>query len=205
MKQEQSPICYLRFFHALPSSLSLDCYIDEKRIAKDLLYEDFTKYKLFTNQEHQITLCRHKETEPLLTQTLHLSSERVYTLVVYGANEECLKLVLLNEPNKPIPSEHLLARCINLSCIEEPLKLCFQDTRPEFKKLTPGHYTSYLAFPPDTYHLNLLECVEKTPLFVEENRLFKLSRYYALYIVGGIENYPLKVITSIEGNSLYQF
>jgi len=206
MKNKCLPtFCNLRFFHAFPSPLPLDLYIDDKPFAKNILYEDFTTYKPLLAQDYTLTLCKHHEKEVLFTQTFHLHMKKNYTIALFPTADQCYQLLLLNEPSKEIPDEMLLARTINLTSQTDSLKLLFKEMRPEFKKLQAAHFTSYLAYKDGTYHLQLLQPSTEKIVYEQKEINLKASRYYAFYIIGGLDAYPLKVISHIEGSSLYHF
>ena len=197
--------CYLRFFHAFPNHESYDLYIDDAPLAKDILYQDFTKYFLVGDTHHTLTLCKHGTKDLLLTEAIHLSSQKIYTLILYATQEGEPLLLLLNEPPKKIPEAQLLARAVNLSVLPTPLKLYFQDTKPTFKRLASGHYSSYLSFPTATYQLCLQDPATEKIIYERSNVLLKPTRYYSFYLVGGLPHFPLQVIQCVEGNSLYHF
>lgn len=197
--------CYLRIFHALPTHESYDIYIDDQPLIKDILYQDFTKYFTIGDTHHTLTLCKHRSKESLLTQEIRLSTQKIYTLILYVTLDSTPTLLLLNEPQKKIPEAHLLARAVNLSLLPTPLKLYFEETKPTFKRLDPGHYSSYLAFPTAPYQLCLQDPATEKIIYEKANILLKPTRYYSFYIVGGLPSFPLQVIISVEGNSLYHF
>ena len=207
MKQKTSQTYgFLRIFHAIPSSSSFDFYLDETLYAKDLLYEDFTVYKPLTKGEHVISLCLHKETEPLLTRTLWISPEKIYTLIVtYAAHSETLQLYLMNDPPKKLPEEHFLLRVGNFSQCPMPLQLHFIDTKPIFKKIASHQLSSYLSFTPAIYTAELIDLDLQKVILTKANCILKLSRYYTLYIIGGTQKFPTKLLLTIDGNSFLSF
>ena len=200
------PYSFLRVLHAIPTSNSFDLYLDEELYAKDLLYEDFTIYKPLTKGEHVISICLHKDTEPLLTRTLWISPEKVYTLVVtYAPHSETLQCYLMNDPHKKIPEEHFLLRVGNFSQNLMPLQLRLVDTTPLFKKITSHQLSSYLSFSPATYTAELIDLDSKKTILTKANCTLKLSRYYTLYIIGGTKPFPTKLLLTIDGNSFLHF
>ena len=206
MKNKCLPtFCNIRFFHAFPSPIALDVYIEDKPFAKNVLYEDLTVYKSLLAQDYTVYLCKHREKEILYQTTLNLRMKKNYTLILFPDQDQNFHLLLLIEPSKEIPEDMLLARTINLTTLSEPIKHFFNEVRPEFKKLHPGHFTTYLAFKSDTYHQMLYAVDAKKLLYEQKELKLKPSRYYAFYIIGGIDAYPIKIITSIEGSSLYHF
>ena len=206
MKKKCLPnCCHLRFFHGFPSPEAFDLYIDDKPFAKNILYEDFTSYYSLLAQDYTLTICHHRKKEVLFSQKLRLHMKKNYTMALFPTRHQDYQLLLLNEPPKEIPEEMLLARTINLSCEVEPLKLIFKEIKPAFKPLQSAHFTSYLAYKCETYHLQLFKPSTEKSLYEQKKLYLKPSRYYAFYIIGGMNTYPLKVISSIEGSSLYHF
>ena len=202
MKSSSTPCSYLRLFHALPTAESFDVYLDEERYTKDLLYEDFTPYKPLAPGEHQITLTAYHTTEPLYTRTIWLSENRIYTLILsYMPDSTNLQGYLINDPPKAIPEEHLLIRVANFSQYTAPLTMHLVDTKPIFKKVPLRQTSSYLGFVPTTAAIEVLDIESQKCLISKPTNIFKISRYYSLYIIGGTENYPLKWVQTIDGNS----
>lgn len=205
------PACYLRYFNAYPSSICLDCALQPNHISKNLMYRDLTSYKLYAAKEYTLSLSIHGQKETLYTEEICLLPDRVYTLIIYPLSTAPLNhplsihCFLMNEPFKKIPEERLLARATNLTLYQEPLKLHFIDCHPDFKKLLPEHSTSYLAFSSNIYALELYDFSSKKVLFKQEHITLKTLRYYHFFIIGGTPHYPIQVITTIEGNSLFHF
>lgn len=207
MKQKISvPHSFLRIFHAAPSSISFDLYLDDHLYEKDLLYEDFTVYKPLISGEHVLSICLHKKTEPLFTHSLWISPQKIYTLVVtYAPHSETLQGYLINDPPKKIPEEHFLLRVGNFSQYLMPLQLHFIDTKPLFKKIVSHQLSSYLSFTPSTYTAELIDLNLQKVVLTKANCILKLSRYYTLYIIGGTQNFPTKLLLTIDGNSFLSF
>lgn len=197
---------YIRFFHALPTSDGLDLYWDDQKLTKDFLYEDFTRYFPTSSGEHHLTITLHHLTEPLYETTLWLSKQKIYTLVLsYTPQTTMIQTNLVYEPPKVIPDEQLLIRSANFSQLPSTFTLQLIDTKPIFKKIPMRQAGSYLAFSPVTATLELDDLDTHESLHQWENHLFKATRYYTLYLIGGTETYPLKCIQTIDGNSFLHF
>ncbi|MBE6022759.1 MAG: DUF4397 domain-containing protein [Cellulosilyticum sp.] len=206
MKSNPPDCSYFRLFHALPTAESFDLYLDDMLYTKDFLYEDFTLYKPISLGEHTLKVCPHKESEPIYERTFWISEKKIYTLVLtYTPNTTNIQGYLLNEPPKAIPEEHLLIRVGNFSQCITPLTLHLVETKPLFKKVPLRQTSSYLSFLPTTAAIELLEIENGHLLTTTSNNTFKISRYYTLYVIGGIENYPLKWVQTIDGNSFIHF
>lgn len=206
MKPTDAPISYLRFFNALPTADNFDLYLDDHKCTKDWLYEDFTPYKPLTPGEHQLTLMPYRSQEPLYTRSFWVSAQKVYTLVLtYLPQTTDIQGYLINDPPKKIPEEQLLIRVANFSQHTSPLTMHLVDTKPIFKKVPLRQAGSYLGFLPTTAAIELLEIENQTLLATTPSNTFKISRYYTLYIIGGTEDYPLKWVQTIDGNSFIHF
>ena len=206
MKKTDSSASYLRLFNALPTPESFDVYLDEQHYTKDFLYEDFTPYKSLLPGEHQLTLTAYGSTESLYTRTFWISERKIYTLVIsYITVSTQLQAYLINDPPKAIPEEHFLMRTANFSHHTSPLSLHLVDTKPIFKKVPLRQTTSYLSFLPTTVDIELLEIEGQNVLVTKPTNTFKITRYYTLYIIGGTEDYPLKWVQTIDGNSYLSF
>lgn len=207
MKQNAHPSYgFLRILHAIPQPNSFDFYLDEELYAKDLLLEDFTVYKPISSGEHVLTLCLHKQTEPLLKRTLWISQKKIYTLVItFAPHTESLQFYLMNDPPKKLPEEHFLLRVGSFCQNPTPFQLHLVDTKPIFKKISPHQLSPYLSFTPATYNVELVDIESQKVIATKKNCLLKLSRYYTLYIIGGTKNCPVKLLLTIDGSSFLTF
>lgn len=204
--QSTTPVSYLRVFNALLGSASYTLYVDEKKWAKDYLYEDFTSYQPLVPGEHLIKLCTYPKNETLYEHCFMISEAKIYTFVLsYPPNSTDIEGILIQEPPKPIPEDHLLMRCANFSQQTLPLMLHLIDTLPVFKKIPIRNAGSYLSFLPTCVTIELLETESQKVLASQKACLFKPYRYYTLYLIGGTKPYPLKWVQTIDGNSFIHF
>lgn len=197
---------YLRCFHALPIAQSLDVYIDGQKWEKDFLYEDFSEYLPLTCGNHHIALCYHKMSEPFYKRDFWIGKHKVYTLIFAPLpGSEMPQGYLINEPPKAIPEEHFLLRVANFSQFSESSSLRLIETKPYFKKVPLRQCSHYLAFQPATTCIEWFSPNLQDPLLTSSPLIFKVTRYYTLYLVGGAPNYPLKCIQTIDGNAFLHF
>lgn len=197
---------YLRCFHALPNSQSVDVYLDKKRWIKDFLYEDFSDYMPLTSGNHHIAFCPHGMIEPFYERDFWIARHKIYTLILsYLPGSETPQGYLINEPPKAIPEEHLLLRVANFSQLMEPSQLELMETKPFFKKVPLRQCSHYLAFSPLTACIQWFSPNAQAPLLTSPPLTFKVTRYYTLYLIGALPDYPLKCIQTIDGNAFLHF
>ena len=202
----QTAEAYLRCFHALPIAESLDVYIDHQRWAKDFLYEDFSEYLPLACGNPHIPLSYHGIDEPFYERDFWISKHKIYTLILAPLpGSETPQGYLVNEPPKAIPEEHFLLRVANFSQFLEPSSLQLIEIKPYFKKVPLRQCGHYLAFQVATACVEWFSSNPLEPLLTSLPLSFKVTRYYTLYLIGGVPHYPLKCIQTIDGNAFLHF
>lgn len=197
---------FIRFFDAMPTPKSFDLYIDEQKVAKDVLYEDFTPYLHLESGTHQLKVCAYKKEEPLYERNFWISDMKIYTLVLsFMPHTTELHGYLINEPPKPIPDDRFLMRVANFSEHFSSMTNQIVETKPIFKRIPVRQVGPYLSFEPQTAAMELVDIDNQEVLMTVLPMCFKIYRYYTLYLIGGIEKYPLKWVRTIDGNSFLEF
>lgn len=205
-KKNKDPEAYLRFFHIACFTPSIDVYIDGKKYYSDVLYEDFTHYKLHTYGEHQVILTLNHSTEPIYERTISLSAYKIYTLILLTdpKHRDRIGPYLIEDVTRGIPTGHCMCRIGHFNYSTSLLDLRF--TSPEkkdiYKKVSCYEMTPYFPLLPNTYTLNILVNLTQKPFLELNNLELKLERFYTLYIIGNKkEETPPQIILSIDGNS----
>lgn len=198
---------FLRCFHALPSPVSLDVYLDDVLYIKDFLYEDFSHYKPLAKGEHQISITLHEQTNILCTRSIWISNEKIYTLII-STDFKTLGpgLYLINDAQRPIPNEHCLLRLGTFCNLLHLVNIQFSEQTLAFRKISPHQSSHYLSFTPGTYDITALTHEKNDTVCELKNSSFKISRIYTLYLLGNAsDNYPLHFLLSIDGSSFLSF
>lgn len=206
-KKKETFEAFLRCFHALPSPISLDIYLDDLLYIKDFLYEDFSDYKPLTKGEHQISVTVHGQTDILCTRSIWMSHEKIYTLII-TTDFKTLEssLYLINDTQRPIPEGHCLLRLGTFCDLLDLVTIEFIDQTSGFRKISPHQTSHYLSFMPDTYHITALTHDKNDKICESKNTVLKYARIYTLYLLGnGAKDYPLHFLLSIDGSSFLSF
>ena len=206
-KKMDTSEAFLRCFHAFPSPMSLDVYLDDVLYIKDLLYEDFSYYEPLTRGEHQIYITVHEQTDILCTRSIWISNEKIYTLIITtDFKTSGPGLYLINDAKRPIPEGHCLLRLGTFCDLSDLVNVQFSEQTPTFKKISPHQSSHYLSFTPSTYSITALSH-DQTHSFCElKNCSLKVARIYTLYLIGNAsETYPIHFLLSIDGSSFLSF
>lgn len=94
------PAALMRFVHALPDAPAVDIFLDDEKIVDDLSPGDATDYGFARDGEQQVVVRAgdaDADAEPLLEQTVDLSSGASYTLAVAGDPDQSDAFLLTDE------------------------------------------------------------------------------------------------------------
>lgn len=205
-KKNKAPESYLRFFHIACLTPSVDVYIDEKKYYTDVLYEDFTHYKLHTYGEHHIIVTLNNRTEPLYERTISLSAYKIYTLILLTdpKHSERISLYLIEDVLRSIPTGHCMCRIGHFNYATSLLDFRFTDVdqKDTYKKASCYEMTPYFPLMAHTYTLKTLVNLTQKPFLEMKNLELKLERFYTFYIIGNEKKEtPPQILLSIDGNS----
>ena len=203
-KKEIGQQAFMRFFHAFPSSDSFSLWLDEKPLATDLLYEDFTKYFSLSPGIHTLELRETTTQELLATKKLSLFNQKLYTLLLGAASWKLPVPVcyFLEDIRRPIPDGHLLLRLGHFAPTLHVIEVSLQEEKTLFHHVNYGELTSYTAFPPGEYTLSLRNALTHKVIFEKKHLKLKHYRSYSLYALGnGSPAYPHLTLLPLDGPS----
>lgn len=201
----------LRFFHCFPVLDALDLYIDQKKYCKNVLYEDFTTYKVIAPGEKHIRIMPFEESEPIGEKILTLESSHIYTIIIAPRTKEATAptIYLLEDSLRPIKEQSFLIRfgqfARYLDGVEFSLKVP-KSPHIHAKKVSCYELGYYIPLPPNEYTLSLKDLQTQKELLTLHKLPLKLRRYYTIYLIGlGTKAFPTKAILSVDGNAYITF
>ncbi len=209
-QKNKVPQSYLRLFHIACFTSSIDIYIDGKKCYTDILYEDFTHYKLYTHGEHTVILTLNNSTESIYERTISLSPSKIYTLILLTdpKHNERICLYLIEDVIRNIPLGHCMYRIghfnYNTSLLD--FQLTDSEKKDTYKKASCYEMTPYFPLIPNIYTLNILANLTQKSFLELKDLELKLERFYTFYIIGNKKKEtPPQIILSIDGNSYLHF
>lgn len=209
-KKNKANESYLRLFHIACFTPSIDIYIDGKKYYKDVLYEDFTKYMLFSQGEHTIAITLHEDLTPIYERTIFLSPYKIYTLIFLTnpKHNDKIELYLIEDVQRSIPSHHCMCRIGHFNYTTPLLDFRFTDSSKKdiYKKASCYEITPYFPLPVNTYTLNTSINLTQKNFLSLKNLELKLDRFYTIFIIGNEKKEtPPQILLSIDGNSYLRF
>ncbi len=199
---------YIRFFHVFPSPLSVDVYVDKKLMASDILYEDFTEYLSIPCGEHTIIVTKNKNSTPLITKSVHLANNGIYTSIIASKQKDAIGIDInfIEDTKRAIPSNNLLCRFAHYSNALSNIDITLSDGSSIFKNIAPCQVTNYIMLKQGTYTICIRDINTSRTLLNVENIRLKPSRFYSMYAIGtNKKEFPIQLVIPIDGNSYLRF
>lgn len=197
---------YIRLLHASPGAPPVDVLANDKPIAQNLSYKDFTQYLLVPSGNYNIKIYpAGKRTNPLLVSNFFVPPNFILTLAAAGQPTN-ITLVALPEPLRNVPKKKVYVRLSQLSPDAPNVDVALQNGRKLFTNVSFKEFTDYVLLNPGTYNFEIRPTgTTKTILYVP-NITLKPDRFYTVYTVGLASGRPpLQALIPMDGNSYLKF
>ncbi|MCW2277633.1 DUF4397 domain-containing protein [Heliophilum fasciatum] len=195
-------VAYLRFLHASPNAPAVDVFLNERLVARNFTYADFTHYLPALPGRYRVRLFpAGRRRDPLIDRVLTLAPQSIATAAVIGM-PQALSLQIQPEPKLPFLPGRLYLRFAHLSPNAPAVDLTLADGTVLFRNVTYPATTDYRVLLPGTYTLQLrLAGTDQVVLRVPNARL-RPGRFYTVDAVGLVgERPPLQVLIPLDGNT----
>ncbi|KZL90771.1 DUF4397 domain-containing protein [Clostridium magnum] len=175
---------YARILNASPNSPPIDVYLDDKLIAKNIAYKEFSKYLIFPKGNNNIKVYpTGQNVNPIIDSPIALPPGFVYNIAAIGYFPNII-LYPIPEPTTPQNFNRACVRLINLSPNSPPLDIRVQDGTKIFSSVKYEDYTTYACIPPGTYTFRVIATGTNNVLFTIPDVQLMPNKYYAIYTVG---------------------
>lgn len=192
----------VRVFHASPDAPAVDVYANDKLIAKNLSYKEFSKYLQIKPGKYNIKVYPTGETQnPVINTNVTAPPCSIFTV----AAVDCLcdiELLPIPEPGKPIPPGKTCVRFVHLSPNAPNVDITLPDGAILFENVGFKEYTDYIIVDPGTYTLQVRPTGTDEVVLTVPNVKVNPCRFYTVYAVGiaGACKNPLEAVLSLDGN-----
>lgn len=192
---------FLRLLHASPNAPAVDVYANNKKIAENLKYKDFTPYLELKPDKYNIKVYPAGRQNNSVINTEVNIKPGIATAAAIGMLKD-ISLLIIPEPVIPLPSGRLGLRLVHLSPDAPAVDLYTEDGKMLFEEITYKSYTPYIPLPPGVHSFRVkISGTDKTVLKVPNQRLHP-DRFYSFYVIGLATGSPgLQALTPLDGNS----
>ncbi len=193
---------YIRLLHASPDAPAVDVYANNKPIAKNLSFKQFTEYLPVPPGQYNIKVFPAGETNKyILEKKLDIPPRSIFTIAAINMLKN-LNLLPISETYGSLKPNLSLIRFAHLSPDTMNLDLTLPDGRKLFKDVEYGEVTGYLPVSPRNYTIQLRDTSTNKLVLNVPGAILKPNNFYTFYAVGLSNGTPpLQVLIPLDGPS----
>ncbi len=201
-----SVVSYARIFTAVPKAPAVDVYLNNKIVARNLRFGNFTEYLSLESGNYQVQIfAAGNRNNLLLKENLYVSPSSIYTIAAIGYISK-IELLPILEPKGPVIPGKFFIRFGHLSPNSPSVDLTLNDGRKLFTNVAYKKITGYIPLSPGTYNFKLFASSTGDLVLNIPNINLIGNRFYSIYAIGLLgDNPPLQVVIPLDGNSYLKF
>lgn len=204
--REASKNSYIRLLHASPDAPLVDVYANDKLIAKNLSYKEFSPYIQMQSGNYNITIFpAGTKVKPVLKSTFFVPPRSIFTIAASGRLSN-LNLLAIPEPIKQIPPGKAFIRFAHLSPDAPEVDVVLKNETKLFSNVSFKEFTEYVPIKPGNLTLDIRPSRSNKSILYVPNIVLKPNRFYTVYVVGSVSGKPpLQALIPLDGNSYLKF
>lgn len=197
---------YARVFHAVPNAPAVDVYLNNKIIARNLSFSNFTQYLKLEPGHYDVQIFKAgSRRDLLLRENLYINPSSIYTIAAIGYVSS-IGLLPVFEPKGPLIPGKFFIRFGHFSPNSPNVDLTLNDGRKLFTNVPYKKVTGYIPLSPGNYNFNLRSTSTGDLVLNIPNINLKAGRFYSIYAIGLLgDKPPLQVVIPLDGNSYLSF
>ncbi|RKD30542.1 DUF4397 domain-containing protein [Thermohalobacter berrensis] len=198
----QRNVSYARVLHASPDAPAVDVYVNNRKIASNLAYKNFTQYIQLNPGNYNVRVFpAGRTTNPVINQDINIQPNSIFTVAATGKLNN-ISLYPISEPRLTIPPGRVYVRFAHLSPGAPNVDIRLPDGTTLFRNVGYRQATNYIPVTPGTYTLEAYPTGADQRVLYVPNMTLKPNRFYTVYAVGLAEGEPpLQVLIPLDGNS----
>jgi len=195
-------ISFGRFLHASPDAPPVDVYLDNKLIARNVRYREFTQYLPVMSGNYKLKIYpTGNTTTPIINLDLDVPVSKIFTVAVVGKSPN-LSLISIPEPAVPMIPGKTYVRFIHLSPNAPNVNVMLPAGSTLFKDVEFKEYTNYIPVNPGNYTFLVTPTTSNTPVLTVPNIRLRPNKFYSIYVVGLVNEKPsLQALIPLDGNT----
>ena len=165
--KEYAQVTYgkVRFFHAFPSSQSIDLYLNGIRVFREIPYKSVSKYLTLPEGKYQIDLYPSGRLHTvLISKKVQIKEGTPYTLIAVG-NTKTSTLFAMEE-NHVLPVKETKLNCVNLNPESAGIDIAVTGGDTIYSNLAYTKPSPYLGLTPMTIEF-LVKCSTSKELILD--------------------------------------
>lgn len=201
-----APVSYLRILHAVPDAPKVDVYLNDKLIANNLAFKQFTEYLSIVPGYYNVKIYPAGNTSnPVINTSFSASGNNIYTAAAIGLLKNIYLKVIEDTPMAVAPNKTMV-RFVHLSPDAPMVNVVLPNKNIGFENVSFGEVTNYKEMSPGISTIQISAAQTGDVVLMSPNARFGGNKFYSIYAVGlAGGNPPLQVLLPLDGNSYIKF
>ncbi|MDF2674782.1 MAG: hypothetical protein K0R09_3050 [Clostridiales bacterium] len=197
---------YIRILHASPDTSLVDVFANDKLIAKNLSYRNFTPYLNIPSGNTNIRVfLAGRKMNPLINTNIFIPAKSIFTIAVADKSSQ-IGLLALSEPIKTVPSGKALIRFAHLSPGTPNVDIILPNGNKLFTNVAYKSFTDYISVEAGSYTFDIRATATTKSVLTVPNINIKSGNIYTIYAVGLSTGKPsLQALIPLDGNTYLKF
>ncbi|MFA9397990.1 MAG: DUF4397 domain-containing protein, partial [Clostridiaceae bacterium] len=185
---------------------AVDVYANDKIIAKNLAFSNFTEYIPVTKGMYNIKVYAVGTTKnPVIDQDVFLPGYKIFTIAAIGKLEN-ISLKSISDTRKILKPGKSMVRFIHLSPNAPEVDVTLPDGKIVFDNVSYKEVTDYLEIEPGLYRFDVKLSSNGDNVLTVPNVRLKSDKIYSIYAIGLAGDEPaLQVVIPLDGNTYLKF
>lgn len=194
---------YLRVLHAVPDAPNVDVYANDKLIAQNLSYSQYTKYLPIPEGTYTISLyVTGTKDSPVLSNMLSVNKTDMLTVAAIGMLSN-ISLLAISDANMPADPTKAKVRFAHLSPNAPAVDITLPDGTILFSNVSFKQVAQYISVPPSTYTLQVRLAGTDTVVLTVPNINLQANKFYTVYAIGLAGETPeLQALLVLDSNAI---
>ena len=197
---------FVRIFHASPNAPAVDIYLNNKIIARNLSYKQFTPYVSVAPGVYNVRIFPTGTTASPVINTNYTFRANVIQTIAASGNLNDIELLPFEEPKLPQVPGKAHVRFVHLSPNTPAVDITLPNGNVIFKDISFEETSEYIPLSAGTYTLQARPTGTTNVVLTVPNVNLRTGRYYTVYAIGLLNETPaLEVVIPLDGNSYIEF
>lgn len=195
-------VSHVRVLHASPNAPRVDVYANDRLIARNISYKEFSEYRRVPSGNYRIRVYPAGKTKnPVISTRLTAIPGSILTLAVIGMLPNVNILPVL-EPRFPQSLGRSCVRFVHVSPNAPSVNISTSSGTGLFKNVSYKNITNYACITPSNYTFQLRSSKTNNVVLTVPNVRLLSNKFYTVYVVGlVVKTPPLQVLVALDGRT----
>lgn len=200
-KPQGLPLGYFRILHTVPDAPCMDVYFNDKLVAKNLCYKQFTAYMPIPQGTYAVSLYGAGSTNsPIIVYSINIDKGTRTTVAVIGTLTTVSFLAIPDDQTIPLKLDETDIRFVHLSPNAPTFDVTLSNGYIICDNISFKERTFYKTVPADKYTIQVSVAESSVVALTVPDLILNSKTVYTVYIIGLFGDIPhLEALIIIDG------